>query len=85
MSSTGNLGLDALADAIAERVLARLNQSEDGRLLTVDAAANYIARTPKALRHMIASGAVPVIRHDGRVHMDLTDLDRWIEMRKVRG
>jgi hypothetical protein len=34
---------------------------------------------------MIASGAVPVIRHDGRVHLDRTELDRWIEMRKVRG
>jgi exonuclease I len=33
--STGNSGLDALADAIAERVLARLHQSEQPRLLSV--------------------------------------------------
>jgi excisionase family DNA binding protein len=85
VSTTGNVGLDALADAIAERVLARLSQSEDARLLTVDIAAKYIGRTPKALRHMIASGAVPAIREGGRVHLDRPDLDRWIEMRKAKG
>lgn len=85
MNTTGNQGLDALADAIAERVFMRLNQSQDGRLLTVDAAAKYIGRTPKALRHMIASRAIPTIREGGRVHLDRGDLDKWIELRKARG
>ena len=82
--TTGNLGLDALADAIAARVAARLHQSEDPRLLTVDEAAVYIGRTPKALRHMIASGAIPAVREGSRVHLDRADLDQWIELRKVR-
>jgi excisionase family DNA binding protein len=85
MTTTGNLGLDALADAIAERVLARLNQSPEPRLLRVDEAAKYIGRTPKALRHLIANGAVPAVREGGRLHLDRGDLDRWIELRKVRG
>ena len=85
MTTTGNLGLDALADAIAERVLARLNQSQEPRLLRVDEAAKYIGRTPKALRHLIANGAVPAVREGGRLHLDRGDLDRWIELRKVRG
>jgi excisionase family DNA binding protein len=85
MTTTGNLGLDALADSIAERVLARLNQSQEPRLLRVDEAAQYIGRTPKALRHLIASGAVPAVREGGRLHLDRGDLDRWIELRKVRG
>ena len=82
--STGNLGLDALADAIAERVLARLHSAEDPRLLSVNEAAAYIGRTPKALRHMIASGAIPAVREGSRVHLDRADLDRWVDMRKFR-
>lgn len=82
---TGNPGLDALADAIAARVASRLNQSQEPRLLSVDDAAKYIGRTPKALRHMIASGIIPVICEGSRVYLDRRDLDRWIEMRRVRG
>lgn len=85
MNSTGNHGLDALADAIAERVISRLNQSGESRLLNVNDAAAYIGRTPKALRHMISSGAIPAVREGSRVHLDRTDLDQWVEMRKVRG
>jgi hypothetical protein len=82
--STGNPGLDALADAIAQRVLARLHASEEPRLLSVNGAAAYIGRTPKALRHMIATGAIAVVREGSRLHLDRVDLDRWIEMRKCR-
>ncbi len=69
MTSTGNQGLDALADAIAERVFHRLVaelERNKGRLLDVPAAAEYIGRTPSALRHLIAKGAIPCVRRDGR-------------------
>ena len=56
-ATTGNSGLDALADAIAERVLARLQQAEKPRLLTMKEGATYIGRTPVALRRLIALGA----------------------------
>ena len=84
METTGNAGLDALADAIADRVLARIRQTDQPRLLSVTEAASYIGRTPKALRHMIASGAVPAVREGSRVHLDRADLDAWISMRKTR-
>jgi excisionase family DNA binding protein len=84
MSTTGNLGLDILADAIAARVAARLRQSEEPRLLSVKEAAIYIGRTPKALRHMIGNGAVSVVREGSRLHLDRVDLDQWIEIRKVK-
>jgi excisionase family DNA binding protein len=61
------MGLDALADAIAERLLARLNESQEARLLSVNEAARYIGRTPKALRHMIANGVIPAVREGGRL------------------
>ena len=83
-TTTGNAGLDALADAIAERVLARLHQGEEPRLLSVKEAAAYIGRTQKSLRYMIAAGAIPAVREGSRIHLDRADLDRWIEMRKCR-
>jgi excisionase family DNA binding protein len=84
MTSTGNLGLDALADAIAERILARLHQTEQPRLLSVSEAAIYLGRTQKALRHMVANGAIPAVREGSRVHLDRADLDRWVEFRKTQ-
>jgi excisionase family DNA binding protein len=65
-------------------VVVKLNQSQNPRLLSVAAAANYISRTPNALRHLIANGTIPSIREGSRVHLDRADLDRWIEMRKHR-
>ena len=82
--TTGNVGLDILADAIAARVAAYLCQSQVPRLMTVNEGAVYIGRTPKALRHMIASRAIPVVRDGARIHLDRSDLDHWIEMRKTK-
>jgi hypothetical protein len=87
MISTGNLGLDALADAIVERVFQRLTaaqQRNQGRLLNVLAAAEYIGRSPSALRHLIAKKTIPCVRRDGRVQLDRKDLDNWLEMGKTR-
>ena len=84
MPTTGNPGLDGLVDAIADRILARLHQTEQPRLLSVDEAATYLGRTPKALRHMIANGIIPAVREGSRVHLDRADLDRWVEMRKTQ-
>ena len=56
MTSTGNQGLDALADAIAERVFQRLTAAQErnrSRLLDVPAAAEYIGRTPTAISAFI--------------------------------
>jgi excisionase family DNA binding protein len=80
--STGNFGLDAFADAVAARIAARLNMGQEPRLLSVTDAAKYIGRTPKALRHMIANGAIPTIREGGRIHLDRADLDKWIDLRR---
>lgn len=88
MTSTGNAALDVLADSIAERVYQRLAAvmgGNRGRLLDVPAAAEYIGRTPSALRHLIAKGAIPCVRRDGRVQLDRQDLDNWLELGKTRG
>ena len=87
MTSTGNQGLDALADAIAERVYQRLAAAlvrNKSRLLDVPAAAEYIGRSPSALRNLIARGTIPCVRRDGRVQLDRQDLDNWLELGKTR-
>jgi len=85
-TTTGNIGLDALADAIAERVFQRLEEAQGrqkSRLLDVPAAAEYLSRTPSAIRHMIAKGILPAVRRDGRVYLDRQDLDTWVELGKT--
>jgi excisionase family DNA binding protein len=84
VTRTGNAGLDALADATADRIVARLHQNEQPRLLTVDEPAAYLGRTSKAVRHMIANGNVPAVREGSRVHLDRADLDQWVELRKTQ-
>jgi len=80
--------LRALAVLIAKEVSARLalpqSQSQQARrLLSVDQAAVYLGRTPRAVRHMIQQGALPTVRHDRRVMLDVRDLDQWIEQNKT--
>ena len=81
MSTTGNIGLDALADAIADRVIARMQAGQPERLLTVEEAAKYLGRSARAVRHLIATKALPVVREGRSVHLDRHELDRWIELR----
>jgi excisionase family DNA binding protein len=85
MTSTGNTALDALADAIAARVAKQLSRSDQPRLMTVPEAATYIGRTTKALRHMIADGTIAAVRQGSRIHLDRSDLDQWINLRKTKG
>jgi excisionase family DNA binding protein len=88
--SSGGLNLDALIDAIAERVAERLragSSSESGtvrpRLLSVAQAAQYLGRSRESVEHLIAAGKIPTVRIDRRVFLDLIDLDRLIEDSKM--
>jgi excisionase family DNA binding protein len=83
------LNIDALLDALADKVAQRLREDSLGtvgavrpRLLTVDQAATYIGRSKDAVQHMVSSGKVPTIRTDRRVFIDVEDLDRWIREHK---
>jgi excisionase family DNA binding protein len=70
-----------LASAVAKQVLAKM--TEEGtvpkRLFTVQEAAVYIGRSPKAVDHLIARGAIQVTRLDGRRQIDRVALDKLIE------
>ena len=50
--------------------------------MTIEQAAVYIGRTPKAVRCLLTKDAFPQIKADGRVMIDVKDLDLWIERNK---
>ncbi len=84
--------IDGLLDSLAEKVVGRLRAELDRtettatvrpRLLTVDQAATYLGRTKTSIQHLISERAIPVVRHDRRVFLDVRDLDNWIESAKV--
>ncbi len=52
------------------------------RLVNVREAARYIGRTEKSVRHLVGRRKLRCIRADGRVMLDLLDLDAWITMNR---
>lgn len=52
------------------------------RLLTIDQAAVYLGRSPRAVRGLLKARQFPAVRADGRVQVDIRDLDQWIEKNK---
>jgi excisionase family DNA binding protein len=86
MTTTGNMGLDALADAIAERVIARMNDGKAAkRLMTVKEAAAYMALSDRALWHLISSAQIAVVRNGRSVRLETSMVDAWIDLRNSRG
>lgn len=79
---------DLLVDAIATAVLAKIKPLLDAgaqvkaRLMTIEQAAVYLGRTATAVRCLITKDAFPSVKADGRVMLDVRDLDRWIEQNK---
>ena len=54
------------------------------RLLTIKQASVYLGRSIPALRELIWKGKLPFVRVDRRIHLDIKDLDLWIEQNKTR-
>src|ERR1039457_5764126 len=67
----------------ATEILTDDKHGQSRSVLDVRAAADYIGRSPSALRHLIAKGAIPCVRRDGRVQLDRQDLDNWVELSKT--
>ena len=75
--------MEAIANAIAGRIGEHPGFPSGKRLLTLKQAAEYIGRSPRAVRALIAGRAFPAVDHDRRVFVDRADLDAWIERSKV--
>ncbi len=54
------------------------------RLLSVKEAAIYLGRSVVAVRELIWKRDLPIVRPDRRIHLDINDLDAWIDRHKIR-
>ena len=54
------------------------------RLYPVEEAATYLGRSTWSVRRLIWDGALPQVRAGGRVHVDVRDMDEFIEKFKER-
>lgn len=54
------------------------------RLYSIAEAAIYLGRSVWSVRELIWKGRLPSVREGRRVHLDIIDLDEWIEKNKVK-
>ena len=75
--------IDPLADAIARRVVERLQGGEDARLMRIKEAAAYMGISRRTLEGLMAAGRIPTVREGSIVRLDRKDIDQWIELRRA--
>ena len=54
------------------------------RLYSIGEAATYLGRSTWSVRRLIWNGDLPQVRAGGRVHIDVRDMDEFIEKFKER-
>ena len=54
------------------------------RLYTISEASLYLGRSIPSLRELIWNGSLPIIRVGRRIHLDLFDLERFIEQHRTK-
>jgi excisionase family DNA binding protein len=54
------------------------------RLFTIPEAGEYLGRSTWSVRELIWAGSLPVVKVGKRIHLDIYDLDKWIEKNKTR-
>lgn len=55
------------------------------RLYSIPEAADYLGRSAWSVRRLVWAGELPQVRAGGRVHLDVKDMEAFIEHHKVRG
>jgi excisionase family DNA binding protein len=53
------------------------------RLYSIKEAAVYLGRSVWAVRELVYSGKIPIVRDGKRVFIDLKDLDKYIERHRT--
>ena len=53
------------------------------RLFTIEEAGEYLGRSTWSVRRLIWGGTLPPVRHGRRIHIDLLDLDAFIDRHKM--
>ena len=73
-----NALIETLSQRVAAIVLERLEVISNRRWLTVDQAADYIGRSPEAIRGLVKRRELTGYKPDGRLQLDREELDRWM-------
>ena len=74
--------LDALTERVADRVAKLTSLTLPGtsqRMFSIRDAAIYLGRSPRAVRHLIARGTLPIVQIDSKVQLDRRALDKLID------
>lgn len=53
------------------------------RLYTIPEAGIYLGRSDWSVRRLIWNGAIPSVQAGGRVHLDVQDMESFIQQNKV--
>ena len=54
------------------------------RLYSIPEAAEYLGRSVWSVRELIWNGKLACVKVGRRIHLDIIDLDQWIEKSKVK-
>jgi excisionase family DNA binding protein len=76
MERAGDLLIDSIADAVAER-LARMTLCRK-RLLSLEEAAEYLGMSEDAVRDLVSQSKLKPVRPTRKVQFDIRDLDVFI-------
>ena len=79
MNTTGNPGLDLLADAIAQRVIDRLKAEQEPIFIDAKETARRLGRSVRSVHQLAKDGIIPSVRQGGRVMFRWADVERAIE------
>jgi excisionase family DNA binding protein len=70
--------VESLALGIYTQIRRQLSETTVRRLLDLEAAAEYLGRSPEAVKKLISRGRIPVTRLDGKIQIDRYALDKLI-------
>ena len=73
-----------MADFPSENQLMMKSTVIEKRLYSLDEAATYLGRSTWSVRRLIWNGDLPQVRAGGRVHVDVRDMEAFIEKFKER-
>lgn len=80
--SAGDAMIDAIAEAVAER-LEKMSITRQ-RLLPLDRAAEYLGMSENQVLNLISEGRLKPSKVDRRIRIDVRELDRLVEDTKSR-
>jgi excisionase family DNA binding protein len=80
--SAGDAMIDAIAEAVAER-LEKMSVTRQ-RLLPLERAAEYLGMSENQVLNLISEGRLKPSRVDRRIRIDVRELDRLVEETKSR-